>query len=125
MPKLSLNKLLWVDCIAAATAGLVVVVFHSTLSRWFKLPVAMLLAQSVVSFCYAGFSFSLARKKHVSRRLVAMLIVGNCLYATACIGLLLWNSTTAHWTGLVYLAVESAFVFALALTEFNVRQARP
>jgi hypothetical protein len=55
-----MRRLLWVDCIGAAVAGVTVIAFSEWLSRLEGIPQAVLLFTGAVNLLYGAFSFSLA-----------------------------------------------------------------
>src|SRR5687768_3140820 len=70
---LLLRKLLWVDCGAAFTAGLVVLSLIGWLSDLYALPRGLLVTMGAVNLGYGAFSFSLARRARRPRSLIVVL----------------------------------------------------
>jgi hypothetical protein len=118
MPRpFSINTLIWIDGTAALLSACLVFILRGWLSELFNLPQSLLITLSFISAGYAAFSLSLALRKTKPVQLLQLLIYGNCLWAIACITLLLYFINMASIWGLIYFALEALFVAALALLE--------
>ncbi len=69
-PVLFFKKLLWVDCVGAALAGLTVIALSGWLSRLEGLPWEVLLFTGAANLLYASYSFSLAVRSERPMRLI-------------------------------------------------------
>ncbi|QOC23907.1 hypothetical protein IC757_07280 [Wenzhouxiangella sp. AB-CW3] len=114
-------KLLWVDCTAAALAGIAVVALSGWLSRLHLLPQELLVFIGLVNLLYGTYSFTLVRLARRPLFLIKLLAFANAAWAITCLGL-----ATAFWHqasvfGLAHLAGEAIFVGWLAAMEWNQR----
>lgn len=116
------NKLLWIDCTAAALAGVVVLVCSGWLSQWYALPRALLLFVGVVNLLYASCSFSLAVRAKRPQALIVLLVIANGLWAAACLVMAARFAGTATFFGLAHLLGEAVFVGGLACLEWKWRR---
>ncbi|HEX4896088.1 MAG TPA: hypothetical protein VFV11_07145 [Solimonas sp.] len=117
------RPLLWLDCSAAAVAGVGVLLLSDWLSRVQALPRELLIAIAVVNLLYGGYSFTLARRVQPPRVLVDALVVANLGWAAVCMALAVKFAHSATVWGLLHLVGEGLFVGGLALAEWRWRQA--
>ena len=115
------RRLLWVDCTAAAIAGVVVLMLSGWLSDLHALPQRLLLFVGAVNLLYGMYSFSLARQTHRPMYLIKILVFANAFWMVVCVGL-----ATAYWGqaslfGLAHLLGEGIFVGGLAAMEWRQR----
>ena len=115
-------NLLWVDCIAAAIAGLAVLAFRGWLSALYALPQGLLLLIGTVNLVYASYSFSLSVRAKRPLHLIKLLVFANLTWAGVCIGLAAAYSGSAALFGLGHLVGEAAFVSGLAALEWTWRE---
>ena len=115
----SLQRLLWIDGIAALTSGCIALVFTSFLSDFLKLPQPLLRTLAFISLGYAVYSLSLAQRKVKPVPLLKLLVVANSVWVVVCLSVMLFYSNTATFYGTIYLVLEALFVGALALFEWN------
>ncbi len=115
------RKLLWVDCIAAAMAGVLMLSLSGWLSRLYALPRSLLLVVAGVNLMYGAYSFSLARQARRKPALIKLLVFGNATWSVVCLGLaaLFWREASSF--GLAQLVGEAIFVGALAAMEWMQR----
>ena len=106
-------RLLWLDATAAAAAGLAVWVLGGWLSPLYQLPHALLTFIAAVNLLYAGYSFSLARRRQRSLPWVHALIAGNLAWAAACAGMAWRFAGEASAFGMFHLIGEAIFVGGL------------
>ena len=116
-----LRKLLWIDCTAAALAGVTVLALSGWLSRLYALPHELLLFVGTVNLLYASFSFTLARRAARPLFLIKLLVFANAAWVVACLGLAasFWDRATVF--GVAQLVGEALFVGALAALEWSQR----
>jgi hypothetical protein len=114
-------KLLWIDGLGAALVGAVVVLLHTVLSAWYRLPEHFVLLLGVVNLAYASYSLSLARRARRPIALIRLLVLGNLVWAVLCLrwAVLFW--ATAAPFGLVHLVGEGLYVGGLACLEWRWR----
>ena len=112
---------LWIDGLAAACAGVLMLALGERLSGWYQLPQSLLLLIGLVNLGYATYSLSLALRSRRPRTLIVLLVLGNSLWAAACLRWALVFAPTASPWGLAHLLGESAFVGGLALLEWRWR----
>lgn len=117
----SWRKLLWVDCLAGATAGTLMLTLHQVLASWYGVPVGLLLGMGSVNLVYASCSYQLARRSQRPRRLVAAMAMANMAWAPVCL-VLAWSvRETATLLGFASLGFEACFVGALGWLEWRYR----
>jgi len=116
-------QILWIDCSAAATAGMVMLLARTALSRWYQLPVALIRLLGVVNLGYAAGSFALARAHVRPRWALLALIAANAGWAAACLVLAWRTRHHASRLGTTHLVAEAGFVATLAAIEWQQRRA--
>ena len=116
------RKLLWVDCSAAALAGVTVLALSGWLSRWHALPRWLLVVSGVVNLMYGSYSFSLALRARRPRHLINLLVLANLSWAVVCLWWAVVFSESATLFGLGHLVGEAIFVGALAGLEWRYRE---
>lgn len=116
-----LRKPLWVDCIAAAIAGVLVLALSGWLSRLHALPRDLLLFIGVVNLLYACYSFSLARRATRALWQIKLLVYANAGWALACLGIVMAFRSTISPFGILHLVGEAVFVGGLAAVEWHQR----
>lgn len=115
------KSLLWIDCFAGATAGIIVVLASAWLSDLYSVPQKLLLLMGVVNLLYACYSFSLAVNSKRSRFFIKMLILANAIWAFVCLGIAAQFSGSMTLPGYIHLGGEAVFVGGLAITEWKWR----
>ncbi|CAN5745714.1 hypothetical protein BH23DEI1_BH23DEI1_12900 [soil metagenome] len=118
---ISAGKLLWVDCTAAAIAGVAVLALSAWLSRLHMLPRELLLFIGAVNLAYACYSFTLAHRAHRPILLIKILVLANVSWVIVLLGLAVtfWNHASPF--GIAHLVGEAMVVGALAAMEWNQR----
>jgi hypothetical protein len=116
---MSLKVLMWIDALAAMTAGVGILMFRVPLSLIFQLPEGLLLTQSLIALTFMPYSFFLAIKKPGAPSLYRTLAVANLVYGLFCLILLLLFFRTANVFGVLYLFVDSFIVITLAILEWR------
>jgi len=116
---LSLDRLLWVDGLAALMVGIFVFLLRDFLSGLLELPVRLLTLQSGITLCYAFYSLSLARQKQRPAWMIRTLAYGNWAYALFVIVLLVWYYPSCSAFGVVYFLAEILFMGGLGWLEFK------
>jgi hypothetical protein len=119
---LLLRKLLWVDCSAAALAGVAVVSTSAWLSRLYAVPQGLLVAMGVANLVYGTFSFSLAQRARRPRALIVLLVAANAAWAALCGVAAVLLAGSASGFGLAHFIAEGLFVGALAALEWTQRE---
>jgi hypothetical protein len=117
----SLRHLLWVDCIAAALAGTLVLAFADRLAAFYAMPADGLRAIGAINLSYACLSGSLALRGSRSVRWIAALALANGAWSMACIGIAVAMADSATAFGIAHLIGEGAFVGTLGLFEWRWR----
>lgn len=117
-----LRRLLWVDCIAAALAGVTVLTLSGWLSHVHALPRGLLLLTGVVNLTYASYSFSLAVRAKRPRSLINLLVLANLTWAVVCLRWAVVFSESATLFGVGHLVGEALFVGGLAGLEWRRRE---
>ena len=114
-------NLLWIDCSAAALAGVAVIWLADWLSAVQALPRTLLLGIGAANLAYACYSFTLANRAHRPQYLIDCLVAGNVLWALVCLGLAVYFWSIATVWGLLHLIGEAIFVGGLAALEWRWR----
>lgn len=81
------RKLLWVDCTAAAIAGVAALALSGGLSRLHVLPLELLLFIGADNLLYGSYSFTLASGAERSMFLIKVLACANAAWSVVCVGL--------------------------------------
>lgn len=115
------RPLLWIDCIAAALAGTLVLCFVDALANLYAIPHAWLRLIGAINLFYACLSGSLALRNKRPVRWIAALGIANGAWSMACIGIAMTAAGTATAFGMAHLLGEGAFVGTLALLEWRWR----
>ena len=116
-----IRGLLWIDCIAGALAGVLVLLFSEWLSRLYSLPPKILYFMGLVNLLYATYSLSLAKRRTRPRALITLLAMANGAWAFVCLGLATHFFETATFLGIGLLVGEAIFVGGLACLEWKWR----
>ncbi|HEX8320501.1 hypothetical protein [Longimicrobium sp.] len=116
-----MKNLLWIDCIAGALAGVLVLLFSGWLSSLHALPRELLLANGAMNLLYASFSFSLAVRARRPRSLINVLVFANLSWAIVCLCLVTVFAGSATAFGIGHLVGEAVFVGGLAGLEWRWR----
>lgn len=115
------RNVLWIDCSAAALAGVAVILLCDWLSAIYALPRALLFFIGVMNLVYASYSFTLAKWTYRPQSMIGLLVVGNLLWAAVCLGLAFYFWPLATIWGLGHLIGEAIFVGGLATLEWRWR----
>jgi hypothetical protein len=116
------RKLLWVDGLAAAVAGVAVLLSGSWLSEWYGLPREILLLVGGVNLSYALYSLFLAARAERPKALIILLVIANLVWAFVCLQWAVAFADTASMFGVTHLAGEGVFVGVLASLEWRWRE---
>lgn len=117
-----IRHILWLDCMAAASAGVVVLLLAPWLSGWYALPLELLSFIGAVNIAYACFSFSLAIRVRRAEALIKLLAVANGFWALACLGIAATFAPVVTLAGLCHVLGEAAFVAGLGMLEWKWRR---
>ncbi len=115
------RKLLWVDCTAAAIAGVAVLALSGWLSRLHVLPPELLLFIGADNLLYGSYSFTLARRAERPMFLIKVLVCANAAWSVVCLGLAATFWGQASLWGIGHLVGEATFVGGLAAMEWSQR----
>lgn len=118
----TIRQVLWLDCSAAALAGVIVLSFSSQLGNWYALPETLLRFIGAVNIAYACYSCSLAIRAQRSETSIMLLAWANGFWALACLGIAAVFAQSLSPPGLVHLLGEAAFVGGLASVEWTWRK---
>ena len=119
---LAARHLLWIDCAAAATAGVLVLWLGPWLGELYRLPHGLLLFIGAVNLLYASYSFSLAVRGKRPRLLLYGLVAGNALWAGACVVMAVQFAGHSSLFAQIHLVGEALFVGGLAACEWRWRE---
>ncbi|MCC6539604.1 MAG: hypothetical protein IT162_18780 [Bryobacterales bacterium] len=121
LARAAVRHILWIDCGAAAVAGVAVLSLASCLSGWYRLPVGLIQCNGLVNLAYASYSFSLARRRHRPLWAIVLLAAGNLTWFAVCMAVAAHFASTASFFGLAHWAGEGGFVATLAAVEWTQR----
>lgn len=116
------GQLIWVDWIAGAVVGVLVLVFRGWLADLYALPGDLLLVMGLANLVYASVSFTLAmlsRGDHVP--LLRVVATANIVWAVGCVVLAVVYSDRASVFGLGQLIGEAIFVGGLGVLEWRAK----
>lgn len=117
-----MKNLLWIDCTAAALAGVTVLMLNGWLSRLHALPPGLLLFIGAVNVVYACYSFTLATRARRPKPLINLLVFLNLAWTAVCLGLAATFAESASPFGVGHLVGEAVFVGGLACLEWRWRE---
>ena len=113
-----IKNILWIDCGAAALAGVVVLLVAQWLSPLYHLPQNVVIFIGCVNLLYACYSFLLANCKRRPIILVNILVVANSIWVLICL-IMLWMF---RWEmtifAIMHILGEAIFVGILARLEY-------
>ncbi len=115
------RRLLWIDGLAAASAGLIVLLLRGWLVDWYSLPAEFLLLIGAVNLLYSLYSLPLALLSRRPRLFILFLVIANLTWATLCIVWSIYYAATASVFGMIHLIGEGLFVAILAGLEWHWR----
>ncbi len=118
-----IRNLLWVDCVGAALAGVLVLSFSSRLGVMEGLPHEVLLFSGAANLGYGSYSCALARRKKCPMHLLKVLVVANLMWPLVCIGILFQYHQLITPFAWIHLAGEALYVGGLAIVEWRYRKA--
>ena len=95
--------MMWVDCIAGALAGVLVLMFSGWLSPLHALPREILLLNGATNLLYASYSVSLAVRATQPRSLIKVLVFANLSWALVCLCLAAFLAGSATVFGIGHL----------------------
>ncbi|MCM1959879.1 hypothetical protein NCZ17_10915 [Acinetobacter modestus] len=115
------KQILWVDCTAAASAGLIMLFAGEWFSQFYHLPKHVVIFIGCINLLYACYSFALANYKKRSLLLINILVIANSIWVVVCLLMLwrFWQEMTIF--AVIHIAGEAVFVGALARLEFQWR----
>ena len=115
------KQILWVDCTAAASAGLIVLFAGEWFSQLYHLPKHVVIFIGCINLLYACYSFALANYKKRSLLLINILAIANSIWVVVCLFMLwrFWQEMTIF--AVIHIAGEAIFVGALARLEYQWR----
>jgi hypothetical protein len=116
-----IKNLLWLDCIAGAIAGTLVIFFSAWLSDLYSTPHGLLLFIGAVNLLYACYSFSLAIRAKRPVFLINILIMANGIWALVCLGIVARPPGDMTLLGYTHIGGEAIFVGGLAISEWKWR----
>jgi hypothetical protein len=117
-----LRNLLWVDCIGALAAGVLVLSFSGWLSGLYGLSQPFVVFLAAVNLAYGSFSLSLAARRKRPVALVGLLAAANAAWGFLfCFGAAIVLAPAASPFGLAHLIGEGLYVGGLGLLEWKRR----
>ncbi|WP_087024016.1 hypothetical protein [Thaumasiovibrio subtropicus] len=116
------KNILWVDGIAAMTAGLLVLILSEWLEGLYRLPLAVIYVLVVANLSYAAYSLSLAYRRSPSLAAIQLLVFGNLLWSVICVVILVYYREMISIWGFLFVTGEALFVCFLAGFEWRWRE---
>ena len=114
-------RLLWLDCSAGASVGLVVLLFHEWFSETYGFSPEFTLFLGGANLGYGCFSFALAVRRRRSTLHFKTLVAANLGWAALCFISVLWLWNEASVLGIGHLVLEGVFVGGLGGLEWRSR----
>jgi signal transduction histidine kinase len=111
----TLRHALQADAVVSACAGLTQTVGGASLSSLLGLSTALLSWSGLFMLAYAASLLWLARGATRPRALIAFIVIGNFVWADACVVLWVFDVVSPTAFGAVWLLVQAAVVTALAV----------
>lgn len=115
------RHLLWIDCIAATLAGVLVLSLTDAIARLYAMPADWLRLIGLVNLLYACLSGTLALRRRRPLSLIVMLSFANGAWSMICVGIAVAMAGTATSFGIAHLLGEAVFVGSLAVLEWRWR----
>lgn len=115
------RKIIWVDCIAAISVGLIVLLFHSMVGAIYHIPEQTIIFIALSNLLYGAYSFSLAIQKARNIKHLQLLVFGNLFWALVCAGVVAQYFNVASLIGIAFIVCEAMFVIMLAYFEWKYR----
>lgn len=119
----TVRRILWFDGGGGLVAGAVTLALHDWLAALYGFATGLVLFIAAANLAYGACSTTLARRagrgQWPSSRAVNALIVANAAWAVVCMSLLVatWRSASAF--GSIHVALEGAYLAALAAYEWR------
>lgn len=117
-----IRRILWVDCIGAILAGLIMLLLSGWLSVLYGLPVMFVVGHAFVHLVYGTYSFSLAVRKRRPIVLLLVLIFANAAWAGFCIVFLATLIGSVSIYAVLHFIFEGIYVGNLAAIEWRRRE---
>ena len=117
------QRILWIDGIAALSAGVLALVFGGFLADLYALPRQLITFVGAVNLAYSTYSLTLASQRRRRTAYIVGLASANGLWACVCAGLVIRFRNEAGALGLAVILFEGVFVAGLAVLEWRNRHA--
>lgn len=115
------RNFLWVDGLAGAIAGVLMLALSGVLASFYDLPQKLLIFNGIVNLIYGSYSINLARRATRSMGWIHFLIAANSFWVLVCFALAAYFYPTANIFGMIHLVGEGLFVGTLAALEWRWR----
>ena len=112
------KKILWIDCGAAALAGMLVLFAAQWLSPLYHLPKNFIIFIGCVNLLYACYSFLLANYRRRSATLINILVIANGFWCIICLIIIWWFWHEMTILAIMHIGGEAIFVATLAKLEY-------
>ena len=112
-----MRRLLWIDAIAAGSAGVLLLALRGWLTGFYGFAEAQLWVMAVVSLCYCAFGSFVLTRRELPMALVRVLYTANFAWACVCVIAVPVLARSATVFGSIALLFEATFVGGLALLE--------
>ena len=116
------QRILWIDGLAALAAGVSVLAARRFLAGLYGLPLALVTIGGVVNLIYATYSLTLASRQRPAVGFIAGLALANTAWAGICVAVAVHLRNEATVIGLASVLFEAAFVGTLGAVEWRNRR---
>ena len=112
------KNILWVDCCAAVSAGLIVLLAAQWLSQMYHLSKNIIIFIDCTNLLYACYSFILANYRRRSATLINILVIANGFWCIICLIIIWWFWHEMTILAIMHIGGEAIFVATLAKFEY-------
>jgi hypothetical protein len=109
-----LRRVLWVDALTGVASAVLQLSLTDSLAQQQGLPAALLRGSAWALFGYVALAVFLVTRDAIPRKLLAILVAGNWIWAAACLWLVFAGGLSPTALGLANLVAQAMFVAALA-----------
>ena len=126
LPSRLLSTALGADALVSGAVALLQLLAARLLADWLALPHALLLGSGAFLVAYVALLIAMARARRLPVALVVFVVVGNVLWAAACLALLLDGQIAGNVLGAVFLVLHMVTVLTFAVLQWRgLRRSMP
>lgn len=116
------DRILWLDCLGALAAGVLMLLASGILSRLENLPLSVVIGIAAANIAYGAFSLYVTTRVPRSLFLVNTLAVANMVWLIVCVAVIWLNWNTIFMVGIIHLLGEGVYVASLGSIEWRLRR---